>query len=74
MKAPPDRNFCLTAPCVRIFDILGFEEFARFVARHNALNSFVGIQQITDGGIVIQCVDDIGDIFTHIAVDVPFAL
>ena len=41
---------------------------------HNALNPLVGIQKITDRGIMVQSIDDIGHIFTHITVDIPFPL
>ena len=40
---------------------------------HRRLDPLHRIEQIADGSIVIQGVDDIGDVFAHIAVDVPLA-
>lgn len=40
----------------------------------DTLDPLVGIQQIADGGIVVQGIDDIGDVFAHVAADVPLPL
>lgn len=40
---------------------------------HRRLDPLHRIEQIADGSIVIQGVDDIGNVFAHIAVDVPLA-
>ena len=42
------------------------------VPGHDARNPLIGIQQVADGGVVVQGIDDVGDIFAHVAVDVPF--
>ena len=49
-------------------------QFTALVFCHNTLDSLIGIQQVADRGIMVQGIDDIGDIFAHIAVDVPLAL
>ena len=41
------------------------------ISRYDRLDSLHRVEQITDGGIVVQRVDDIGDILAHIAVDIP---
>lgn len=38
----------------------------------NLLNSFGWIQQVCDGSIVVQCVDEQSDVFAHVYVDVVF--
>lgn len=40
----------------------------------DTLDPLVGIQQVADGGIVVQGIDDIGDVFAHVAADVPLPL
>jgi len=51
-----------------------FLQFPVPVSSYNALDPFIGIQQIADGGIMVQSVNDIGYIFAHVAVDIPFPL
>ncbi len=46
-------------------------EFSLLILCHHLLDSFAGIQKIADGGVVVQGIDDVGDIFAHITVDVP---
>lgn len=47
-------------------------QLAVFVTGDDALDLFIRIQKIADGYIVIQGIDQISNIFTHVAVDVPF--
>lgn len=49
------------------------DPFASSVFADNLLDTFVGIQKIADGRIVVQGVDQIGNVFAHITVDVPFS-
>ena len=37
------------------------------------LNAVIWIKEIADGRIVVQGIDNIGNIFAHITVDIPFA-
>ena len=43
------------------------------IPAHDTLNPLVGIQQIADGGVMVQGINYIGDVFAHIAVDIPAA-
>lgn len=47
-------------------------QLAVFVTGDDVLDLFVRIQKITDGYIMIQGIDQISNILTHVAVDVPF--
>jgi hypothetical protein len=37
------------------------------------VDAVVWIEQFSDGGIVVQCVDDVGDVLAHAAADVVVA-
>ncbi len=47
-------------------------EFALLVTSDNAVDTFYRIEEITDRSIVVQCINKVSDILTHIAADVPF--
>lgn len=49
-----------------------FVEFAVFVAGNNLLDTFVGNEKVADGSVMVKGIDDVGDVLTHVAVDVPF--
>ena len=44
------------------------------VAIYNLLNSCGGIQEIRDGAVMIERINDVGNVFAHAAADVPGAL
>lgn len=41
-----------------------------FVFSYQRFDPVIGIQQIADGGIMVQRIDDIGDILAHVAADI----
>ncbi len=49
-------------------------QLAVFVSCHNVLDPLDGIEQITDGRIMIQRINDVRDVFAEVTADVPFSL
>lgn len=44
--------------------------FSSFISFNNILDSFIRVEKIADRTIVIQCINDESDVFTHITVDI----
>ena len=48
-------------------------QLAGLISGHDVLDPLVGVQQIADGGIMVQSVNDIGNVLAQVAIDIPFA-
>ena len=46
---------------------------AGLVLGNDALDTLNGVEKVADGSIVIKCINDVSNVLTHIAVDVPLA-
>ena len=68
------RSQCLHAHAAASFCItLLYIQFPGMIPRNGRLDPLHGIEQIADGSIMVQGIDNIGDIFAHITVDIPFS-
>lgn len=66
--------------CPLEFDVCNYlqvirrlHQFPRVISRHDRLDTLHRVQQIADGSIVVERVDNVGDILAHIAVDIPLS-
>ncbi len=56
----------------KYFNLCQIIQLAAFISCNETLDTLIGIQQVADGSVMVQCVNEVCDIFAHIAVDVPF--
>ena len=79
-SAPLMKRFVISALCASthaqltnhfMAELLFILKLVRLVSCNHILNLLARIKQIADGGIMIQSIDQIGNIFTQITVDIP---
>ena len=51
-----------------------FVQLASHVLCNDLLDSFAGIQQVADGAVVVQGINDVRNVLAEVAADIPFSL
>ena len=56
-----------------LLGLKGCAKLAALVAFNDVVDTLHRIEKIADGSVVVKCIDEVSDVFTHIAADIPLA-